>query len=115
MDTTAVSTEADDPKMTRAAISEAMREFLLKRDCYTCQYCLCTAETAELQIDHIHPVSAGGNNDPDNLLVACWPCNIKKGAGTMPEHLRVRLMRDVSARRKGYENDDERMWRNEAA
>ena len=33
-------------------------------------------------IDHIHPVSLGGTDDPANLQPACWPCNQRKGNRT---------------------------------
>ena len=33
-----------------------------------------------LEIDHIHPKSAGGTDDPDNLQVLCTSCNTSKGA-----------------------------------
>jgi hypothetical protein len=26
-------------------------------------------------VDHVLPHAAGGNNEPDNLVTACWPCN----------------------------------------
>ena len=30
-------------------------------------------------LDHVVPWTAGGRNDPDNLVCACWPCNAIKG------------------------------------
>lgn len=33
-----------------------------------------------LEIDHIHPKSAGGSDEPDNLQVLCTSCNTSKGA-----------------------------------
>src|SRR5690606_9895879 len=33
-----------------------------------------------LEIDHIHPKSAGGSDDPSNLQVLCTSCNTSKGA-----------------------------------
>ncbi|MFC4006562.1 HNH endonuclease [Nonomuraea purpurea] len=33
-----------------------------------------------LEIDHIHPKSMGGTDDPDNLQVLCTTCNTSKGA-----------------------------------
>ena len=32
----------------------------------------------ELTIDHYQPVSAGGDNSDDNLVYACWRCNLYK-------------------------------------
>lgn len=31
-------------------------------------------------VDHMTPVSKGGSNDLDNLVLACWECNCKKAA-----------------------------------
>jgi hypothetical protein len=31
--------------------------------------------------DHIVPVADGGQNVEDNLVTACWKCNLKKGDG----------------------------------
>jgi hypothetical protein len=30
-------------------------------------------------VDHVIPLSWGGTNHPSNLVVACSPCNMKKG------------------------------------
>ena len=49
---------------------------IYRRDGYECSYC----ETPEGPwcIDHVHPLSRGGSNDPDNLVVCCWSCNSSK-------------------------------------
>ena len=41
--------------------------------------CLCCGSGDDLQIDHIVPVSMGGENNIDNLQPLCKGCNIKKG------------------------------------
>ena len=33
-------------------------------------------------IDHIVPSVLGGSDDPDNLCLACWDCNLTKGSRT---------------------------------
>jgi len=40
--------------------------------------CGASAETTELQVDHVDPVSAGGTDDEDNLVTACIACNLGK-------------------------------------
>lgn len=47
----------------------------------TCAYCSDPAE----HIDHILPISKGGADAPHNLLPACAPCNLSKGAKTLAE------------------------------
>lgn len=53
---------------------KAMRAFILERDAHTCAYCGGEADT----VDHIIPVSAGGQATPSNLLAACNRCNGQK-------------------------------------
>ncbi|WP_436621099.1 HNH endonuclease [Sorangium sp. So ce136] len=33
----------------------------------------------ELEIDHFHPLAAGGSDDVENLVYACTACNRFKG------------------------------------
>ena len=51
-----------------------IREVILRRDQYTCQYCGQDAHT----VDHVIPISKGGNDLPDNLVAACARCNYSK-------------------------------------
>jgi rubredoxin len=70
-----------EPEIKRKSIKPSLRFEILKRDNYRCQMCGVTAKDgATLEIDHIHPVSKGGTNDPDNLQVLCRDCNAGKGA-----------------------------------
>jgi len=57
-------------------VSQKLRVDILARDSYTCQMCGIGAKNgAVLEIDHIHPVSKGGTNNPANLQVLCRECN----------------------------------------
>ncbi len=60
--------------------SKKLRFEVFKRDAFTCQYCGNHPPAVILQLDHIHPVAAGGTDDIDNLITACQPCNAGKGA-----------------------------------
>jgi hypothetical protein len=53
-----------------------IRQSILERDGQVCGYC--GAMEGPFEIDHIHPRSKGGKNDPENLIVACRPCNRAK-------------------------------------
>jgi 5-methylcytosine-specific restriction endonuclease McrA len=45
---------------------------------YRCAYC--TADCSENPtIDHLIPLSKGGGNTLDNLVIACYTCNFRKG------------------------------------
>ncbi|MBZ5623051.1 MAG: HNH endonuclease [Acidobacteriia bacterium] len=39
-----------------------------------------TIWTGRGTIDHYIPLSKGGTNFPDNIVLACWPCNNRKRA-----------------------------------
>lgn len=46
-------------------------------------------------IDHVHPNVGGlaGTEQPDNFLVACAKCNLRKGRGYWHGEIRARLTR----------------------
>lgn len=51
------------------------------RDSFSCAYCgrnLKDAEPAEVNLDHLLPRSAGGNNEATNLITACKSCNCSR-------------------------------------
>ncbi len=55
----------------------ALRRSIRVRDDYRCCYCG-VSETdigSELTIDHIQPQQHGGDDNPDNLVYCCHPCN----------------------------------------
>jgi hypothetical protein len=62
----------------RKAIPKSVRFEVLKRDSFKCQYCGASAPDVLLQIDHIEPVSKGGDSDIANLVTACAACNAGK-------------------------------------
>jgi hypothetical protein len=55
---------------------------VLKRDNYTCTYC---GSKNRLTMDHVHPVSRGGNHVEENLVTACQSCNSSKNSKTVEE------------------------------
>lgn len=59
----------------RKAIGKKKRFEVFKRDSFTCQYCGKSAPQVVLEIDHIKPVSKGGNNGYLNLVTSCFDCN----------------------------------------
>jgi hypothetical protein len=65
-------------KTTRKAVSKKIRFEVFKRDSFTCQYCGRKAPDVLLEIEHIKPVSKGGNNSIINLTTACNDCNAGK-------------------------------------
>lgn len=57
------------------AVTKRTRFEVLRRDEHTCQYCGAKAPDVVLHIDHVMPVSLGGDDKPSNLLTACAACN----------------------------------------
>ena len=72
---------------TRVNLSSNERYGILRRDEFTCQYCGRKAPDVELHVDHLIPVSRGGENEELNLLASCIDCNLSKSAEILPEHI----------------------------
>jgi 5-methylcytosine-specific restriction endonuclease McrA len=66
------------------------RKNILRRDGHRCQFC--GRSDIPLTIDHINPVSRGGEESWENLVCACVSCNNKKGDRT-PEEAEMPLRR----------------------
>lgn len=91
----------------RKTISTRVRFEVFKRDGFCCQYCGSTPPKAILHIDHIVPVSKGGDNADSNLVTACDSCNLGKSdvpLSSIPESLEERRKRieEAEAQLKGY-------------
>lgn len=57
-------------------ISLQLRQFILRRDNFTCQLCHRTRfDKIKLEVDHKRPASKGGTDDPANLWTLCFQCN----------------------------------------
>lgn len=61
------------------------KRFLAKRDSFSCQYCSKKLGPNSMTIDHIHPQSLGGKSSYTNCVIACEPCNSKKGNKTLSQ------------------------------
>jgi len=55
------------------------------RDDFRCQYCGDRFILRELTFDHVVPRSAGGKTHWENVVMACRPCNGRKGGRTPAE------------------------------
>lgn len=62
----------------RKAVSQKARFEVFKRDSFKCQYCGQSSPDVILHVDHIKPVSKGGDNSIINLITACQDCNSGK-------------------------------------
>lgn len=64
-------------------IPNKLRNEILRRDGYKCQYCGADLKESKdniypAQIDHIKSWRSGGKTNPENLLASCWRCNVGK-------------------------------------
>jgi 5-methylcytosine-specific restriction endonuclease McrA len=58
------------------------RRNIFFRDRNRCQYCGKVFSQAELNLDHVVPLSRGGVSSWENVVCACIPCNSRKGNRT---------------------------------
>lgn len=72
------------------------RENVYLRDQNTCQYCYKKFKRADLNLDHVVPVSQGGKTSWDNVVCSCISCNSKKG-GRTPEQAKLKILRKPQA------------------
>lgn len=70
---------AGDHRLTR--VPHPKHERVRQRYDGRCGYCGLSEVDAggELTVDHFRPVAAGGGDDDDNLVYACFRCNLYKG------------------------------------
>ena len=93
--------------MSRRKITKKTRFEVFKRDSFKCQYCGATAPDVVLQVDHIKPVSKGGDNEVVNLLTACQGCNSGKSDTELHDDAAIAKQRaqleDLNERREQLE------------
>ena len=65
-------------KQSSDGTSYTIRFQVLQRDNFTCQYCGRKAPEVILHVDHKIPKSKGGKSNQDNLITACFECNMGK-------------------------------------
>lgn len=58
-------------------LNKKTQAYVRERAGECCEYCMALSNYAfhPFSIDHINPISKGGNNDIDNLAWACFHCN----------------------------------------
>lgn len=66
--------------MARKSTGKRLRFKVFERDGFSCQYCGKRPPEVILHIDHIIPVSKGGEDEIENLLTACADCNLGKAS-----------------------------------
>ena len=64
------------------AVPAPMRRVVVERAAHRCEYCRLAqaGQEAAFHIDHVVPVTAGGETESGNLALACVSCSLRKGA-----------------------------------
>lgn len=65
---------------------------------FECHYCSTPLTMYTATLDHVHPRSRGGSNRLDNLVLACAPCNTRKGNQVVSSPDRRAVMIERSCR-----------------
>lgn len=65
-------------RVERGKVSNKMRFSIYERDGYRCCRCGVSGRYANLEIDHIFPISKGGKTVYGNLQTLCHDCNYEK-------------------------------------
>jgi 5-methylcytosine-specific restriction endonuclease McrA len=66
------------------------RQNVYVRDGARCQYCAGKVARHEATYDHVVPRAQGGKTTWENIVIACVPCNQKKG-GRTPTQAQMKL------------------------
>lgn len=99
----------------RISISKKNRFEVFKRDSFTCQYCGKSSPEVVLEVDHIKPVSKGGDNEIINLITSCFDCNRGKSDKELSDSSIVNKQQEQLAQLNERRNQIEMMmeWREE--
>ncbi len=100
----------------RKGVGKKTRFEVFKRDSFTCQYCGKAAPEVVLHVDHINPVSNGGDNEIINLVTACQSCNLGKSDRLLDDSSALIRQREEIERLSERREQLEMMlrWRDEA-
>lgn len=72
---------------------------IFERDNFTCIYCGASSlDGTGLHLDHIYPLSKGGDNDPNNLVTSCKRCNLEKSSNIMTKKNLITITKEVMKR-----------------
>ena len=63
-------------EVRRHPITPETRKFVLDRDNHACRYC--GSKNSPFHLDHVYPVSKGGETTINNLVTSCETCNHAK-------------------------------------
>ena len=68
---------------TRRSLPTDTKTLARKRSRHVCVYC--GDDSGPFHYDHLYPVSLGGSDDINNIVLACSSCNLSKGGKTLQQ------------------------------
>ncbi len=71
-------------------ITKATWLHIMQSTNWTCKYCHCKLTNNNRTVDHVVPLSKGGEHSKDNLVPCCRSCNSRKNAKTPEEWERTK-------------------------
>jgi hypothetical protein len=77
-------------KVKRKTYSEDTRKLIYLNAHGKCELCGRKILLEDMTVDHINPLSMGGEDDVENLACTCYPCNQFKG-NTLPDDFMERI------------------------
>lgn len=77
------------------------RRNIMARDEHTCQYCGKRLPESQLTLEHVLPVSKGGDDTWENVVAACRTCNNGK-ANRTPQEAGMKLLRPPRRPHQSY-------------
>jgi 5-methylcytosine-specific restriction endonuclease McrA len=86
---------------TQRRIMLAWRPALCEAQNHRC--CYCGLRSDALTFEHVTPLSHGGSNDRSNLVMACEPCNVRRG--TMSAYGFAMMRADMLNQARDFEAD----------
>ena len=72
---------------------------IIERDGRSCVWCGREPWHTDLTAEHLFPRSRGGRTSPENLTVACRPCNKRRGTRPVVAFVRAQLDAGIEPRR----------------
>lgn len=74
-----IDTEKNKAKIKRRSYSDEERKIIYNKSGGRCELCGQRLLFEKMTLDHIVPLSMGGEDDVENLSCTCYPCNLFKG------------------------------------
>lgn len=91
------ATRRVEPRQRRQ--DKTRRKILFSRQRGLCHWCQQPVPFKQSTLDHVIPLSKGGSNGTDNLVMACHPCNAER-----ENNVSLADLQSISARKQPVDN-----------